>query len=387
MIDEPTTDNDSDLPSMETLLIDADVHESLRSTQELLSPHWQHYITQYGFSYTFWDPLPYATVMAPGLWVQEAKSDPKFEGTWSYLAPGTDFELLTDNLFTGEQVTHAILNGLYHVSENQGHYEFMTALASAYNDWQIATWLDREPRLYGSIHVVANDPAAAAREIDRLGDRPQMVQVFLPLDNDWEYGDPIYRPIFAAAARHQLAIALHEGSSTRTALGYPRYYIQWHTLGPPQVGMSQLVSILCNGVFDEFPELKLILLETSVAWVPWLMWRLDEQYKEVRHEIPWVKQLPSEHLQSHVRLSTQPMSDVKPEHFAKLVEMSESSRMFMFATDYPHYDADSVGNVLTSALPAVLHRRIRYENALETYPKIARGAARRSRIPQPPRET
>jgi predicted TIM-barrel fold metal-dependent hydrolase len=360
-------------------LIDTDVHESLRSTKDLLpfmSPHWQHYITQYGFAYTFLHPFPYASVQAPGQWVQEVKEQAEKENIWSLMAPGADLDLLRKNLFERERVTHAILNGLYHVSENEGHYEFMAALACAYNDWQIANWLEKEPRLFGSIHVIAHDPQGAAVEIDRVGDHPQMVQVFLPLDNDRQYGDPYYRPIFEAANRHRLVVAMHQGPASRTILGFPRYYIEWHTLASPQVGMGQLVSLICNGVFDQFPDLKVAFLETSIGWVPWLMWRLDQQYREVRHEIPWVKRLPSEHMRDSVRFSTQPASDIKPQHLVKLIEMAGTERMFMFSTDYPHYDADSLDNVLTKAIPEALRNRIRYENAMETYPRIAEAVKR-----------
>ena len=153
-------------------------------------------------------------------------------------------------------------------------------------------------------------------------------------------------------------------------LGYPRYYIEWHTTAAPQAGMNQLLSIICNGVLDQLPELKVVILETGVAWLPWFMWRLDQQYRECRLEVPWVKRLPSEHMRDSVRLSTQPMGDVKPAHLQQLIEMTDSDRMYMFATDYPHYDADSVDQVLPGALPEALRQRIRYQNALETYPRL-----------------
>ena len=46
------------------------------------------------------------------------------------------------------------------------------AFASAVNDWQIAEWLDKEPRLRASIVVPVQLPELAARESDRVGDHP-----------------------------------------------------------------------------------------------------------------------------------------------------------------------------------------------------------------------
>jgi predicted TIM-barrel fold metal-dependent hydrolase len=356
----------------ENLLVDTDVHEYLRSGEDLLpylSAHWQRYLTQYGWNHaTFPTALPYVPpsdsgVMGRGNWVLP-------DGTM-----GTDLDALRRHLFDEECVSHAILDGFFHVSAQRGQYEFTAALAAAYNDWQIEHWLDKEPRLFGSVHVVADDPAAAAREIDRVAAHPQIVQVFLPTVADRQYGDPAYRPIFEAAVRNDLVVALHHGPHTPTLFGYPRYYIEFHTLAAPQAGIGQLTSIVCNGLFDRYEDLKVVLLETGVAWVPWFMWRLDQQYRELRIEVPWVKRMPSTHLRERVRIATQPMSDVKAVDFVRLVEMTESEEMFVFSSDYPHYDADSIERVMSPAIPEGLRRRVRYQNALETFPRLAQRLA------------
>jgi predicted TIM-barrel fold metal-dependent hydrolase len=349
------------------LLIDTDVHEYMLSGRDIvgyLPRHWQEYVAEVGWNrINFASEFPYTRPTPRTDWLLE-------DGTF-----GTSLDKMREHLFDGEGVTTAILNGLFHGSATKGNYEFATALVSAYNDWQIDKWLEPEPRLRGSVHIVAHDPKVAVYEIDRIAEHPSIVQVFLPTVTDRQYGDPYYHPIFEAAIRHRLAVALHHGGHTRTVFGYPRYYVEWHTLAAPMAAINQLVSLISNGVFDTFPELKVVLLETGVAWLPWLMWRLDQQYREYRSEVPWVKRLPSEHIRDSVRISTQPVTDVKPEHFASLVEMCQTDRVFVFATDYPHLDADSPGKVLTHGLPTQLRERIRWRNALETYGRLERMGA------------
>ena len=99
------------------------------------------------------------------------------------------------------------------------------------------------------------------------------------------------------------------------------------------------------------------------------MRRFDLNYREFRSEVPWLKRLPSEHMRTNVRFATQPL-DFHPKEFTTLVELVGSDRMFMFATDYPHFDADSVGQGPANALPEELRRRIRCQNAIDTYPKL-----------------
>ena len=81
------------------------------------------------------------------------------------------------------------------------------ALASAVNDWQIAEWLEPEPRLRASIVVPSQQPELAAREIDRVGGHPGFVQVFLPVRSAMPYGNRRYHPIYEAAVRHDLSSA------------------------------------------------------------------------------------------------------------------------------------------------------------------------------------
>jgi predicted TIM-barrel fold metal-dependent hydrolase len=347
------------------MLIDTDVHEGYKSYDVLIpymNDHWQTYLRDYR-----WTPpaalrhgFPYAQ---PVPWRADWLLD---DGTI-----GTDFNRTVSDLLDGIGVTTAILNGTHYYSAMKGHFELATALASAYNDWQIEQWLERDSRFRGSVHVIAHDPAVAAREIDRVAEHPSIVQVFLPTVTDRQYGDPMYFPIYEAAVRNGLVVTLHHGAFTETVLGYPRYYTEWHALAAPQSNQNQLLSLISNGVFDRFPELKLVLLETGVAWVPWFMWRLDQQYRESRLEVPWLKRLPSEHMRDSVRVATQPMGDITPSDFVKLVDMVDSDRMFVFSTDYPHYDADLPDQVLRPAIPKDLQRKLRYENAIESFPRLA----------------
>jgi len=346
------------------LLIDTDVHEPLRTVRDLLpylDPHWQVHVTEErGDNVLSKIQLPYSPPGSGERREWRATDDDREK----------DLERLRSNLLEGEGVTAAILNGFFHVSALPVDYEFATALAAAYNDWQIHVWLEREPRLRGSVHVIAHNPEVAAREIDRVAEHPQIVQVFLPLVNDRQYGDPHYHPIFEAAVRNDLVVTFHHGSHTRTVLGYPRHFIEWHTVAAPQAAQNQLLSLICNGVFDRYPDLKVVFLETGVAWVPWFMWRLDQQYREMRREVPWVSRLPSEIMRDSVRVATQPMGDVKPQHFEKLVEMTDTERVYVFATDYPHYDADTSGAGPLVSLPEQLSQRIRYQNAVESFPRL-----------------
>jgi uncharacterized protein len=344
-------------------IIDTDVHETLTSTTKLLpyiDRQWRSYITDFRFTDGFVaGGNPYAY-----------RGGNRMDWSRDFGPASESVEALRQHLFVEEKESLVILNGFFHVASIKAEYEFAAALASAYNDWQIAEWLDKEPRLRGSIHVTDHDPGAAVREIDRLGDHPQMVQVFLPTVTDRQYGEPHFHSIYEAARRHNLSVAFHHGSATQTVLGYSRYYAEWHVLAPPQAAMGQLTSLVCNGVLDKFDDLKFIFLECSLGWLPWAMRRLDQNIKECAPEVPWVKRLPSDSIRACVRMSTQPMGDVKPSDFVRLVEDVESDELFMFSSDYPHYDADGAVQTFPAAIGRQLQQAVLSGNAIKAYPRL-----------------
>ena len=51
------------------------------------------------------------------------------------------------------------------------------------------------------------------------------------------------------------------------------------------VFQSQLTSLISEGTFAEFPELRVTMVEGGWTWLPSLMWRLDKNWKALRREI------------------------------------------------------------------------------------------------------
>ena len=105
-----------------------------------------------------------------------------------------------------------------------GNFEYATALARAYNEWQITEWLDRDDRLRGSVHVAAQDPRSAADEIDRVAAHPQIVQVFLSTLTD----SPLAAALGALAVlvTSQVLVTLDAASSVKQYLP-TRYWLAW----------------------------------------------------------------------------------------------------------------------------------------------------------------
>lgn len=346
-------------------IIDTDVHErGPRNCTHLLpylEPQWQKYIEEYG-----WKPEnanPFGVPAVGGLYRADAIDENTHLG-------GANIDLLKKDLLEDAGITTAIMTGHLNASQlSPAWSEFKTALMSACNDWEIESWLEKDDRLFGSIHINAHDVPGAVREIERLADHPKMVQVMMYIA-DRAFGEPQYHPIYEAAAKHGLTIGFHQGGNTSTAFGYHRYYVEWKSL-VYQGFQSQLASLIFEGVFDKFPSLHVAMIEGGFTWAPSLMWRLDQQYRQHRSEVPWVKRLPSEIIHDQVKFSTQPMEELSKEQLMKTFELMESDELICFSTDYPHFDFDSPTEAFPAGLDDGLLDKIMYGNALAFYPRLA----------------
>jgi predicted TIM-barrel fold metal-dependent hydrolase len=138
----------------------------------------------------------------------------------------------------------------------------------------------------------------------------------------------------------------------------------------PQVFMSEVVSLVFNGVFDKHPELKVILIEGGFSFVPHLMWKMDQQYRELRSEVPWVKRMPSDILRAQVRFATQPIEEFSGAEFERLIDQMGSDELLCFSTDYPHWDFDSPLEALPPDIPDDLRRKILADNARAIYERL-----------------
>jgi predicted TIM-barrel fold metal-dependent hydrolase len=342
-------------------LIDCDIHVSLPSTEALfpyLAEHWRQYISTSAFKGVGDTSYPRG---APTTALPE--SFPPGGGL-----PGSDLALLRQQTLDAWSARLGILNCDYGVQAIHNP-DLAAAMAGALNDWLITAWLEQEPRFRASL-VVPRAVDDAVKEIERVGGHPGFVQVFLPVLSERPYGARSYWPLYEAALRHGLAIAIQPGASAGqppTPVGWPATYLEEYA-GLAQVFQTQVVSMVAEGVFDRFPDLRVVLLEAGVTWIPSLFWRFDKDWKALRREVPWVRRPPSDYIKEHVRWTIQPFdAPPEPEWLGSTLEQLGSEDLLLFATDYPHWHFDTPEQAMPIGIPEALRTRILATNAEAFY--------------------
>ena len=255
--------------------------------------------------------------------------------------------------------------------------DMAAAFARAVNDWMVKEWLDKEPRLRASIVVPAQNPELAAVEIDRCAADQRFVQVLLPAAAEMPLGKRHYWPIYAAAERHGLPIGIHAGSSYRypvTPVGWPSYYVEDYA-SQAMAFQGQVASLVAEGVFAKFPNLRVVLIESGVTWLPGFLWRFSKFWRGLRTEVPWVDRSPGEIVRDHFRLTVTPMdAPDNGNHVERIVEHLQSEGTLLFSSDFPHWHFDG-DDIVPAGFPGALLRKLTVDNPLETYPRLAKGGA------------
>ncbi|MFL5256805.1 MAG: amidohydrolase family protein, partial [Rhodopila sp.] len=223
-----------------------------------------------------------------------------------------------------------------------------------------------------SIVVPPHSADLAAEEIERMAPDKRFVQVLLLAMTEMPLGRRQTWPIYAAAEKHGLPIGIHAGSSFRhppSAIGWPSYYLEDY-VSQSQGFAAALNSLVTEGVFNKFPALKVVLIESGVTWLPASLWRLDKTWRGVRAETPWLETRPTEIVRRHVRLTLQPF-DAPPteQQMTAILEQLGSEEMLLFSSDYPHWHFDG-DDAVPDGVPTDLLRKICVDNPLNTYPRL-----------------
>jgi predicted TIM-barrel fold metal-dependent hydrolase len=99
-----------------------------------------------------------------------------------------------------------------------------------------------------------------------------------------------------------------------------------------------------NGLNERFPDLNVLWIESGLAWVPWLMQRLDHTYLMRQSEAPLLKRLPSEYM-AEMFYTSQPLETDHPKALACTLEMIRAETQLLYASDWPHWDFDTPSTI------------------------------------------
>jgi predicted TIM-barrel fold metal-dependent hydrolase len=164
--------------------------------------------------------------------------------------------------------------------------EVMGAFVRAYNRWLLEEYCSYDPaRLKGVAAVNQHDPEDMVKELHRMANlgwkavflRPNPVKGRI-------LSDRAYEPFWTACEDLDMAVGIHEGTHSRLpTTGAERFNTRFalHACSHPMEQMMALLALIEGGVLERHRRLRVAFLESGCGWLPYWLWKLDEEYKNL----------------------------------------------------------------------------------------------------------
>jgi predicted TIM-barrel fold metal-dependent hydrolase len=217
--------------------------------------------------------------------------------------------------------------------------DFATAMSRACNDYYASFCAANPARLKCTATLAIQDMPAAVDEARRAISELGHVGLTLPPSYDGRgLDDPYFFPLYELAQSLDVPVSIHWGNGSHLpAAGTERFdtHFMVHAIGHPVEQMIALATVVCGGVVEEFPRLRVGFLEAGCGWAAYWVERLDEHFERRSLEMPKMTKEPSEYFaDGNLFLSSEPDERLTP----VVMEQLGADCVF-FASDYPHTDS------------------------------------------------
>ena len=219
--------------------------------------------------------------------------------------------------------------------------EMEIELCWAYNRWLTERMLpEADGRLYSMLSLPLSDTDEALRQVETFGDRKHVTGFMVSSVRSMPVHHNSCMKVYRAIEERGLSLAFHSAVN----VGEPVFkslnrFASVHALGFPIYNIIHLTNWVTNGLGERFPKLPVIWIEGGLAWIPFLMQRLDHEYRLRISEYPLLKKKPSDYMRD-MYYASQPMEREDMTALECTFRMINAESQLLYASDYPHWDFD-----------------------------------------------
>jgi uncharacterized protein len=219
--------------------------------------------------------------------------------------------------------------------------EVEVALSNAYNRWLVEHVMADEPRIRSMLYLPFNDPAATYRAVKEFTGKPGVVGFMVTSNRYRPVHHNDYMKTYALLEEADLPLAFHGAYNWNDqSLTMVNRFISAHALGFVWHNLVHLTNWVINGIPERFPKLKVLWIESGLAWLPFIMQRLDNEYMMRTADAPELKRLPSEYIRD-MYYTNQPMEKTGDMGLLETTfRVIKAETQLLYSSDYPHWDFD-----------------------------------------------
>jgi len=219
--------------------------------------------------------------------------------------------------------------------------EAEVALAWAYNRWLCERVLQEESRIRSMLYLPFNDPEESYKMVKEFAGKKGVTGFMVTSVRYRPVHHNSYMKIYALLEELNLPLAFHAGYNwNEQSMTMMNKFISVHAIGFVFYNMVHLTNWVLNGIPERFPKLKVLWIESGLAWLPFMIQRLDNEYLMRSSECPALKKLPGEYI-TDMFYTSQPMEIPRD---MSLLESTfkciKAESQLLYSSDYPHWDFD-----------------------------------------------
>ena len=218
--------------------------------------------------------------------------------------------------------------------------EMEVLLGRAYNRWLEERLLPGDERIKSFMYLPFNDPEAALRTVEDFSEVKGSVGFTITSARYKPVHHNQYMKLYAALEERGMPLCFHAGYYWQdSSMSLLNRFIGMHALAFVLCNLVHMTNWVLNGLPERFPKLKTIWIESGLAWIPFLMQRLDHEYMMRTSEAPLLKKPPSEYMRE-MYYTSQPMETDHPKAMELTFEMIHAETQLLYSSDWPHWDFD-----------------------------------------------
>ena len=243
-----------------------------------------------------------------------------------------------------------------------------TAMAWAYTRWLTEEILPHAPHVKTMVYLPMNQPDECVRFVERFAETPGVVGFMVTSARYKPVHDNAYMRLYGTLQERGLPLCFHAiyHQQERMFEGMNKF-LSVHALGFIFYNLVHITNMVINGIPERFPKLKLLWIESGLAWIPFLMQRLDNEYKMRTSEAPLLKKLPSDYMRE-MFYTSQPIENGDNDLLEMTLRTMNAETQLLFSSDYPHWDFNLPSTIYDLPfLAEEAKRRILGQNAWDLF--------------------
>jgi len=223
--------------------------------------------------------------------------------------------------------------------------EVEVVLARAFNRWMTERILPQDDRLKGLLYLPYNTPEACEELVARYGEDENIIGFTVCSTRNNPVHADCYMRLYSMIQDLDKPLAFHSGYHWGdNSFAQLNRFLSMHALSFTHYNQIHVTNWLINAMPERFPRIKMLWVESGLAWIPFLMQRLDHEVLMRPSEAPGLKRLPSEYMRE-MWYTSQPMERTNMKLLEATMEAFGAETQLLYSSDWPHWDWDAPSTI------------------------------------------